>query len=95
MSDIYGTGWGSSHDWHYEYSNDTKHSFYTCRACKAFFVHSYDRIPNIFDALKLDGEQGLNRFPDQCPGKQPCEHEWTKPLAGRAEWCAKCGAAKP
>jgi hypothetical protein len=68
MSDINGKGWGSSHDWEYLSSNDSKVSFYRCRNCGAFFVHAYDRIPDIFKALKHDGEKGLNRFPDQCPG---------------------------
>lgn len=68
MSDIHGEGWGSSHDWKYESSNDSKHSFYHCRACKAFFVHPYDRVPDIFEALEMYGTQSRNPFPEKCPG---------------------------
>lgn len=43
--------------------NDKK-SFYTCNKCESAFVHSYNIIPNIFEAIKQSG------VPDICLGEQ-------------------------
>ena len=61
-SDIYGTGFGSTHNWvGYTPQNNSKQTLYTCSACMARFIHAYDNTPNIFDAIELSG------VADVCP----------------------------
>lgn len=53
MSHIQGTGYGSSHDWiGITPQNNSKQTFYECKNCKERFIHFYDIIPNIFEAIK-------------------------------------------
>jgi len=55
-SDIYGKGYGDSHIWkrgktfQADYAED-KGTIYTCM-CGANFVHRYDMISNIFNAME-------------------------------------------
>src|SRR5690606_26299579 len=51
MSDIYGEGHGSAHDWKYCWSS-WKTSYYQCARCGHKFAHAYDFIPDIFQAMK-------------------------------------------
>jgi len=51
MSDIYGKGYGSAHDWQYCWSS-WKTSVYQCARCGHKFAHAYDCIPDIFEAMK-------------------------------------------
>jgi len=51
MSDIYGEGHGSAHDWKYCWSS-WKTSYYQCARCGHKFAHAYDSIPDIFQAMK-------------------------------------------
>lgn len=51
MSDIYGEGHGSAHDWKYCWSSPSK-SYYQCARCGHKFAHAYDSIPDIFQAMK-------------------------------------------
>ena len=52
MSDIYGEGHGSAHDWKYCWSSPSKTSYYQCSRCGYKFAHAYDSIPDIFRAMK-------------------------------------------
>lgn len=52
MSDIYGEGHGSAHDWKYCWSSPSKTSYYQCARCGHKFAHAYDSIPDIFQAMK-------------------------------------------
>src|SRR5690606_39455532 len=51
MSDIYGEGHGSAHDWRYCWSSPSKTSHYQCARCGHKFAHAYDSIPDIFQAM--------------------------------------------
>jgi hypothetical protein len=58
MSDIRGEGYGASHNW----SHDTTEPFrgdmgsrYFCFDCGACFVHMYNLIPDIFEAMRAEG----------------------------------------
>jgi hypothetical protein len=52
-SDIVGKGHGDAHLWRYDGSNNGGNSFYICERCRAGFCHSYRRIANIFEAMKI------------------------------------------
>jgi len=52
MSDISGTGYGSSHDWKRKYTTEYKVTIYECGNCGADFRHAYDVTPEIFKALE-------------------------------------------
>jgi len=54
MSDIYGEGHGSAHDWQYCGSSPWKTSYYQCARCGHKFVHAYDSM-DIFQAMKQQG----------------------------------------
>jgi hypothetical protein len=62
-SDIYGTGYGSSHTWKrgetrqlpYDADYRLKATSYTCTACNTIFYHYYDTTPDIFAAIKQAG----------------------------------------
>jgi hypothetical protein len=70
MSDIYGEGYGSKHDWVRGYTNQTdlgetptsydKATSYDCSRCNAQFTHRYDVISNIFIAMEAAG------VPEEC-----------------------------
>jgi hypothetical protein len=63
MSDIRGEGHGSAHDWRHDTTeafNGDMGSRYFCRACGTCFVHMYNWVPDIFDAMRRDG------IPGQC-----------------------------
>lgn len=57
-SDIKGNGWGACHNWKImRYANVNefskfKSSIFQCRTCYIVFVHKYDIIPNIHEAMK-------------------------------------------
>lgn len=55
MSDITGTGHGSAHNWKRGDTTPYKTTSYTCRSCGDAFIHAYDDIPNIFEAIKVAG----------------------------------------
>lgn len=67
-SHISGTGYGSSHIWKrletrklpYYASNSLKNTIYKCKVCGTPFIHYYDTIADIFEALKKSG------VPDKC-----------------------------
>jgi hypothetical protein len=69
MSDLIGSGYGDSHDWTNEGVTihgpgvGNKFSEWTCKNCKAYFRHFYDR-----DNLSI--YKIIKRFnvPDKCPG---------------------------
>lgn len=73
MSDIYGEGWGSSHDWQNKGTNQVgsaywvKATYYVCKKCGITFKHEYDLIPDIFKAIELNG------IPDKCSKKEAHE----------------------
>lgn len=52
MSDIFGEGHGSAHDWERGYTSERKSTRYRCRTCECVFHHNYDNTPNIFAAMK-------------------------------------------
>ena len=53
MSDVYGEGHGSAHDWKYCWScSSSKTSYYQCARCGHKFAHAYDSVPDIFQAMK-------------------------------------------
>ena len=55
MSDIRGEGWGSTHDWRADITDQFGGGMgtrYFCGACGSCFVHRYHEIPDIFDAMK-------------------------------------------
>ena len=63
MSDIKGEGYGSSHDWQHDITDSfrgDKGSRYFCSSCGACFIHMYDLIPDIFEAMRDEG------LPDIC-----------------------------
>ncbi len=70
MSDIYGTGFGSNHEWVrgktepvnsiFGSSSATKSTFYSCKNCHIGFRHNYDDIPDIFLAMERAG------VPEKC-----------------------------
>lgn len=69
MSDIYGTGYGSNHNWKRGGTNQvgswgTKATVYKCADCNAIFTHYYDHIPDIFVALEDTGVS------ENCPKKE-------------------------
>ena len=54
MSDIYGNGYGSSHDWRYDSTQIFGGEWatrYFCRHCARRFVHFYHTTPDIFEAM--------------------------------------------
>lgn len=54
MSDIKGEGWGSDHSWNRDITDDFggySGTRYFCAACGWCFVHRYDMVPDIFDAM--------------------------------------------
>jgi len=59
-SHIYGEGYGSSHQWIRGGTNQVgsdwmnKASYYGC-PCGATFSHPYDIIPDIFEAMRIEG----------------------------------------
>jgi len=55
MSDINGTGYGSKHDWQRGYTSPDRLTRYKCTSCGEKFNHAYDKIPDIFDAMKSTG----------------------------------------
>lgn len=55
MSDIFGDGYGSDHDWKRLYTDPAKITFYVCNKCGENFAHAYDEIPGIFRAMKETG----------------------------------------
>ena len=67
-SAIAGDGYGSSHAWARGKTAQVgaaaaffKRTDYHCAACGAHFVHPYDLMPNIFEAIELAG------VVDRCP----------------------------
>lgn len=67
-SAVCGNGHGSSHAWVRGATAQVgaaaaarKSTAYRCSACGAQFVHYYDLVPNIFDAIERAG------VADQCP----------------------------
>lgn len=62
MTDIQGTGYGSSHDWQ---RGETcfRCTYYKCKNCGAVFSHYYPDTPSIFKAI---AELGV---PDKCEGE--------------------------
>lgn len=62
-SDIKGEGYGSSHNWKHDITDmfmGGMGSRYFCRDCGVCFVHMYDSIPGIFEAMRSEG------IPEQC-----------------------------
>lgn len=65
MSDIYGNGYGSKHDWVRGHTNQSylgqvysykdKATMYTCKNCGQTFSHQYGVISDIFEAIKQSG----------------------------------------
>jgi hypothetical protein len=60
MSDIQGTGYGSSHNWKNLGTSPRKETRYACE-CGESFLHAYDKIPDIFEAMHNAGVK------DKCP----------------------------
>lgn len=54
MSDIYGDGYGSKHNWTRIATTGNKCTTYLC-SCGESFTHWYDQISDIFDAMKSRG----------------------------------------
>lgn len=69
MSDIFGDGYGSDHNWKTHYTNQSpkgysdKFTVYACVDCGVSFTHHYDVTPNIFVAMKK------HHVPENCPSK--------------------------
>jgi hypothetical protein len=59
-SHIQGEGWGSDHTWVHGPTGSDKCTPYTCADCGAKFLHFYDKIPDIFEAMKKSG------VPEKC-----------------------------
>lgn len=54
MTDIRGDGYGSAHDWRHDTTEPFRGdmgSRYFCRKCGACFVHMYNLITDIFEAM--------------------------------------------
>jgi len=60
MSDINGTGYGSKHNWRRGATSSGKCTEYRCRSCGYPFWHYYDRVPDIFSAMKRE------KVPEHC-----------------------------
>ncbi len=66
MSDIHGEGYGDQHNWKRQETYQVgarpmfKGAVYVCRNCPVSFVHRYDLIPDIFEAIKV------SRVPEKC-----------------------------
>ena len=79
MTEIYGKGFGDSHDWKRghisQYINGEIHTYadkgtyYSCIRCGVNFFHRYDVIPSIFEAIELSG------VPDKCNKLQTISEE--------------------
>ena len=60
-SDIIGKGYGSCHNWERGHTMgmekdgiiEDKATYYKCRDCDTEFLHFYDRVNNIFKAMKV------------------------------------------
>lgn len=69
MSDIRGEGHGSAHDWRHDltdkFAGGQSGTRYLCRHGDAVFVHLYDQVPDIFEAMKAGG------VPAGCVGAKP------------------------
>jgi hypothetical protein len=55
MSDIPGTGYGSTHDWKRGHVCAAQIVDYRCRACGLIFSHSYRKQPDPFKAMRERG----------------------------------------
>jgi hypothetical protein len=53
-SDIIGEGYGDKHAWKYQ-CDATRQTLYRCADCGATFWHNYNRVPDIFEAMKICG----------------------------------------
>ncbi len=62
MSDIFGSGFGSSHNWKRGFTSAFKSTSYRCEGCGTVFFHNYDDVPNIHKAIELQG------ISDSCSG---------------------------
>jgi len=63
VSDIKGEGYGSKHGWKRDITGTwegEKGTRYFCSNCKAVFIHFYDCIPEIFEAMKFE------EIPENC-----------------------------
>lgn len=65
MSEVYSTGYGSSHDWRRAASSWGGPVTYRCRRCGAAFDFNPVRDINVPYVLEKSG------VPDQCKGKAP------------------------
>ena len=61
---VIGSGWGSDHLWHKEWSSPSRTSYYKCARCYWPFGHSYHEMPSIFEAMREDG------VPEKCARAQ-------------------------
>ena len=69
MSDIYGTGFGSTHDWRYDITDifgGEPGSRYICQNCGQVFVHYYNSTPDIFEAMERN-----SNVTDDCVPREP------------------------
>ncbi len=67
-SDIRGKGYGSCHTWKRTYTaqvgyREPRYTIYLCSKCSVHFCHFYERVPDIFDAMKS------SNIPKEC--KEP------------------------
>ena len=61
MSDIYGEGYGASHEWVRGYQpHGDRSTPYKCKKCGVEFRHWYNVVPNIHEAIREAG------IPDKC-----------------------------
>ena len=52
MSDIHGEGHGSDHNWKHSHTSEGRQTLYKCVDCGFNFWHDYNRVVNIFEAMK-------------------------------------------
>lgn len=75
MSEVYGTGYGTSHDWRRVGSSWGGPVRYRCRRCGAAFDYNPTHQANLPRTIETSG------VPDECPRRTAQNHN-----EGRAAW---------
>ena len=55
MSEVYGTGYGSAHDWRRTNKATAAKHEYRCQKCGEYFAHEHGVVANIWTAIKRAG----------------------------------------
>lgn len=74
MSNITGTGYGSTHTWQNKGTEQMpqpqdRSTLWVCKNCDAAFRHYYHIFPDIFQAIKL------SKVEEFCPNIEEVNHE--------------------